>query len=380
MLDLKERSHKKVFSLIRAQGRVSGAVLSKQTEMQPSSLVYILRHLKDKNLIRLSGFGSSTQKGGKRPVLWEVNPDYGTILGLEVMRHAIRAVLVNLAGEVIMKVEKEFNPDRTEKNISRIINTISEIINESGDAREKLLYVALAIPGVVDPITHRVIYSYGLKMEDYDMKAHIAEHFNIPIGIINDANAGALGEQWFNKGESIINNVLYIMYNPLVGGMGLGVVINQKLYTGSNGVAGEIFSRIPSLQKIIKEIQEQEPDIKSLIPPGKNMTDIQISDLYNYSRKDCTLSTTVLSRLSKLVAKEISKITGLFDPERITLGGDLSVCENLCCNEIVLALRELLDKHYPFKIEIPNIQYAKFKVFSAAIGASALYLSDELAL
>ncbi len=380
MLELKERSHKRVFSLIRAQGRVSGALLSKQTEMQPSSLVYILRHLKEKDLIRVSGFGNSTDKGGKRPVLWEVNPDYGTIMGLEIMRHAIRAVVVNLAGDVLMKVEKEFNPGRTEKNVTRIINTIAEIISESGGAPEKLLYISLAIPGVINPVTHKIVYSFGLKMEDFDMKSRLSEHFNVPIGIINDANAGALGEQWFNKGETIINNILYIMYNPLVGGMGLGVVVNQKLYTGSNGVAGEIFSRIPSLQHIIKEIQEEQPGIENYFPPGKNIAEVQISDLYNYSKKDCPLSTSVLARLSKLVAKEISKITGLFDPERITLGGDLSICENLCCNEIVFALRDLLNKHYPFKIQIPQIQYAKSKIFSAAIGATALYLSDELAL
>ncbi len=380
MLDLKERSHRKVFSLIRAQGKVSGALLSKQTEMQPSSLVYILRHLKDKNLIRVSGFGTSTQKGGKRPVLWEVNPDYGVIMGLEVMRHAIRAVLVNLAGEVLMKVEKEFTPGRTEKNISRIINTIHEIITESNDAPEKLRYISLAIPGIVDPKTQNVVYSFGLKMEDYDLRGRIKEQFDIPVGIINDANAGALGEQWFNQEGSLINNILYIMYNPLVGGMGLGVVVNQKLYTGSNGIAGEIFSRIPSLDVIIKEISEQHSDVGSMIPPGKALTEIQIADLYNYSRKNCELSQLVLSRLSKLVAKEISKITGLFDPERIALGGDLSICENLCCDEIVLALRELLDKFYPFKIQIPQIQYARSKVFSAAIGATALYLSEELSL
>ena len=378
MLDLKERSHKKVFSLIRALGRVSGAQLSKQTEMQPSSLVYILRHLKDKNLVRVSGYGSSTEKGGKRPVLWEINPEYGNILGLEIMRHAIRAVLVNIAGDVLMKVEKEFTPGRPEKNITRITNTIEEIIRESGQDVSRLLYIALAIPGIVDPRDHKVVYSFGLKMEDYDLKGRIQEYFQVPIGIINDANAGALGEQWFSSGDNLINNILYIMYNPLVGGMGLGVVVNQKLYTGSSGVAGEIFSRIPSLEQVIEQMTREEPELKSMIPPSKKNTDIQIADLYSYSRKGCAFSHAVLARISKLVAKEIGKITGLFDPERITLGGDLSICENLCCDEIVLALGDLLKKYYPFKIEIPEIHYAKAKIFSAALGATALYLSDEL--
>jgi len=380
MLELKERSHKKVFSLIRAQGNVSGALLSKQTEMQPSSLVYILRHLKDKNLIRISGLGSSTQKGGKRPVLWEVNPSYGNIIGLEVMRHAIRGVMVNIAGEVLLKVEKEFKPGRTERNISRIVTTIQEIIDESGHASGKLLYISLAIPGVVEPKSHKVIHSFGLKMSDFDLKAHIEDHFKVPIGIINDANAGALGEQWFNQDGDLINNILYIMYNPLVGGMGLGVVINQQLYTGSNGIAGELFSRIPSLEQIINEIQLEQPGLQGLGQKAKDTSNLQIADLYNYSRKGCELSKTVLERLSRLVAKEISKITGLFDPERITLGGDLSICENLCCDEIVASLDNLMAKYYPFPIRIPRIKYARSKVFSAAIGATALYLSDELSL
>jgi predicted NBD/HSP70 family sugar kinase len=380
MLDLKERSHKKVFALIRAQGEVSGAMLAKQTEMQPSSLVYILRHLKEKSLIRVSGYGNSTDKGGKRPVLWQVNPDYGNILGLEIMRHSIRAVMVNLAGDILMKVEKEFTPGRTEKNISRILTTISEVINETGNSPGKLLYISLAVPGIVDPVTHRVIYSFGLKLQDYDLKTYVMDKFNVPVGVINDANAGALGEQWFNNGDVFVNNILYIMYNPLAGGMGLGVVLNQKLYTGSNGIAGEIFSRVPSLVQITEEKLKEIPPDDILIPVNRPVSEIQISDLYAFSRKGCKLSNAVLAGLSKQVAKEISKITGLFDPERITLGGDLSICENLCCDEIMNALKELLEKYYPFKIRIPRVDYAKTKIFSAATGATALYLSDELTL
>ncbi|MFN3555074.1 MAG: ROK family protein [Bacteroidales bacterium] len=380
MLELKERSHKRVFALIRAQGKVSGAMLAKQIDMQPSSLVYILRHLKDKGLIEVSGFGSSTEKGGKRPVLWQVNPEYGNILGLEVMRHSIRAVLVNLAGDILLKVEKEFSPGRTEKTISRIQSTISEILNEPVATSRKLLYISLAVPGIVDPSTHRIIYSFGLKLEDFDLKSHITERFNVPVGVVNDANAGALGEQWFNKGDSFTNNILYIMYNPLAGGMGLGVVLNQRLYTGSNGIAGEIFSRVPSLETIIREKLNEIPPKDILIPVRENIAEIQIGELYNYSRKKCPLSNAVLAALSKQVAKEISKITGLFDPERITLGGDLSICENLCCDEITHALEELLARHYPFRIQIPVIDYARTKIFSAATGATAMYLSDELTL
>jgi predicted NBD/HSP70 family sugar kinase len=380
MLELTERSHKRVFSLIRAQGNISGALLSRQTDMQPSSLVYILRHLNDKKLIRISGLGASTEKGGKRPVLWEVNPEYGNILGIEIMRNALRAVLVNLAGEVLIKVEKEFSPAAPQKNFTRILSTIHEIIAESGDEAKKLLYISLAIPGVVDPFTHRIIFSRELKMENFDMKTPLQSHFNIPVGIVNDANAGALGELWFNRGDQAINNIIHLTYNPQAGGMGLGIVINQKLFMGSNGIAGEFYSQAPSMQQIITTIQTDYPGLESLITSAKSIEEIQIADLIKYATKNCGLSMKVLSHLNHLVAIEIARITGLFDPERVTLGGDLSICSNQCRDEIILSLKELLRNHYPFKIKIPQIHYAKFKIFSTAIGASALYLSEELAL
>lgn len=378
MLDLKERSHKKVFSLIRAQGDVSGSMLAKQTEMQPSSLVYILRHLKDRGLITMSGYGSSTLKGGKRPLLWRVNPKFGCIMGLDVMRHAIRAVVVNLAGEILLKVEKEFNPGNPDKTISRINKTIAEVISEAGLKNGKLLYISIAIPGVVNPVTHHVIHSVALDIFDYDLKSRIAREFDIPTGIINDANAGAIGEQWFSKNGSIVKNILYVIYNPMAGGMGLGVVLNQKLYLGSNGIAGEFFSGVSSLEVIISELIKDFPKEKIMVPVSK-ISEIHISDLYTYMKRGCGFSLLVLEELSRQVAHEICKINGLFDPEKIILGGDLSICEDLCCNEILNALKELLSKYYPFKINGPLVEYAHHKIFSAAIGATALYLAEELA-
>ncbi len=376
MIPVKEPSHRKVFTLIRAQGSASGARLAKQTGMQPSSLVYIINNLKEKGLIRLSGHGKSTARGGKRPVLWEINPMYGYILGVEVMRSAIRAVLVNLAGDVILKAEKDFTPGTPDNIVLRIQHIISEIIKESGLPVEKILYISLAVSGIVNPKTHNVVYSYGLKLKDFDIKSRIIDVFGIQTGVINDANAGALGDQWYTGCDLSINNSFYLSYNPMVGGLGLGIVINRKLYTGTNGLAGEFSLRIPALHQIINGKMHTVDVQKTLLPINDNHNSIQISDVYNYAKKGCVLSNDVLSLLCKHVAAEISKMIGLFDPDRITLGGDLSICENMCCDEIHIHLKSHLKKDYPFDIKLPRIDYARSKVFAVAMGATALYLSD----
>ncbi len=376
MIPVKEPSHRKVFTLIRAQGSASGARLAKQTGMQPSSLVYIINNLKEKGLIRLSGHGSSTARGGKRPVLWEIDPEYGFILGVEVMRSAIRAVLVNLSGSVVLKAEKDFTPGTPDNIVLRVQHIISEIIRESKLPATKILYISLAVPGIIDPQTHQVVYSYGLKLKDFDIKSRINDVFGIRTGVINDANAGAIGDQWYTGCDLSINNSLYLSYNPVAGGLGLGIVINRKLYTGSNGLAGEFSLRIPALHQIISEKKTTVAPRLVLLPGIKTPDSVQISDVYNHAKKGCVLSKYVLSMLCKYVAAEISKMIGLFDPDRITLGGDLSICENICCNEIHLHLKSQLKTDYPFDVKLPRIDYARSKVFAVAIGATALYLSD----
>ncbi len=375
MIPITEPSQKKVFALIRAQGNASGANLAKQTKMQPSSLVYILNNLKEKGLIHISGQGNSTSRGGKKPVLWQVNPEYGNILGLEVMRHAIRAVLVTLAGDVILKAEKDFSPGPPDKIVSRILNIISEIINESGQPINKLLCISLAVPGIVDPVYHNIIYSYGLKLKDFDLKSYIIDAYGIPTGVINDANAGAIGDQWFTGLDMSISNSIYLSYNPLAGGMGLGIVINRKLYTGSNGLAGEFSIRVPALSVIIKDKLKSIDKSDILLPGYDDPDSVQIADIYASAKMACTLSNQVLSALCKQVASEISRMIGLFDPDRITLGGDLSICEHMCCSEVMHHLKAMLQIDYPFMMKIPRMDYARPKVFAVALGATALYLS-----
>ena len=85
---LTENSHKQVLNIIRTHREVSGAEISRLTGLQPSTILYILRILDRKGFIAISRTGDSTQKGGKKPVLWKIRPDIGVMLGIEVFKQA----------------------------------------------------------------------------------------------------------------------------------------------------------------------------------------------------------------------------------------------------------------------------------------------------
>ena len=105
---LTENSHKLVINVIRTHKEISGAEISRITGFQPSTILYILRILDRKGFICISRTGDSTQKGGKKPVLWKIKPDIGLILGIEVFSSKLRFVEIDFAGNIHSQGEKSF--------------------------------------------------------------------------------------------------------------------------------------------------------------------------------------------------------------------------------------------------------------------------------
>ena len=379
MAESGEVVQKKVFSLINSFGKLSAAALAKHVEIPQPSLGLILKQLQYKDLIKTAGYGSSTLKGGKRPMIWQINPNYGNMLGLDVMPHAIRAVLVNMAGEGILRVEKEFSPSTPEKTISRIQNTIAEVLKEASLKLKEPHYIAIALPGLVDPQSHRIVHSASLGLTDFDLKSIIMNEFNIPTGIVKAANAGALGIQWYGNRGNLSNNILYVIYNPIAGGLDLGLLINQRLYAGSKGMAGEVAHTICSLKEIVETKMAQYPTVKALIPLT-NLSSLQISDIDTGMANGCRLSTIVLEELIEQIASELCRITALFDPERIIIGGDVRILDFHSASGITSKLSDCLSKAFRYGFKAPMVERDHNAIFAIAKGATAMFLEEDKSL
>ncbi len=96
--------------------------------------------------------------------------------------------------------------------------------------------IGCAVPGFLNHKTGVISLSGNLGYKNFHFKEEIKKHTNVPVFVLNDANAAALGEYWVGAGKGSSSIVLYTLGT----GVGGGVIINGELIFGSNDFAGEL--------------------------------------------------------------------------------------------------------------------------------------------
>lgn len=152
------------------------------------------------------------------------------ILGIDMGGTNIRGGLLK-EGILTSVLSKKLNANGSVEDVlGELFSITDELINDSVKA------IGIGVPGLIDDETQMVLDVVNIpSWKKVPLKKQVEEHYNIPVVINNDANCFALGEFYFGKGKG---------YNSMIGltigtGLGSGIIINKKLYSGKNGGAGE---------------------------------------------------------------------------------------------------------------------------------------------
>jgi len=366
MLQFTSTSHRKILQLIRMNQQISGAELSRLTSLRASTVGYILQHLNERALIDCFGYGKTTHKGGKKPLLWGINESAGYLIGMEVLRNQIRGVIASLSGKMVLRVEKDFQQIHDKNITARVSQIINEMIREADIQKHEILNTTIAIPGIIDVHQEHILYSAVLDISNFDLAGPVSNETGIETHLINDANAGALSDQWYTQmgPQETSNHIIYINYNQAATEMGLGIILNNRLYTGAKGTAGELLSNIPA-------IEEQ-------FMTDKSAPKISLIDLYYKQLEGDALAAGFIHQINDYLRKEVSRLIGLFNPQRIILGGEISSCQGWPEKLLIPAVKEYINQNTRFSLYIPEIKFSPFGIFSVALGATAYTLSKEL--
>lgn len=160
-----------------------------------------------------------------------------TVLGIDMGGTNIRAGLVN-GGSLSSVISQRVNAKGTAEEILHdLFNFIDRLINN------EVKTIGIGVPGLtIEGIAYNVFNIPSWK--EVALQQLLEQRYNLPVLINNDANCFALGEFYFGKGQG---------YDSMIGltvgtGLGSGIIISKKLYTGKNGGAGE-FGMIDYLDK-----------------------------------------------------------------------------------------------------------------------------------
>lgn len=214
--------------------QISRAEIARQAGLSPSTVSAIVRDLEQLGLVQDIGTGSST--GGRRPILLGFCDDAFAIVGVELGATHIAVVVTDLRGRV--KVFREQgHPVRTDPpgTLEATRALIDDALAEARTPLTRVLGIGVAIPSPLDPdepgrMSPFIVPAWA----GYDIRAWLHERYQHPIVIDNDANLGALAEQWWGERA---DDLTYIKIGM---GVGAGHIIRGELYRGAGGSAGEV--------------------------------------------------------------------------------------------------------------------------------------------
>ncbi|MGL4950525.1 MAG: ROK family protein [Mycoplasma sp.] len=215
------------------------------------------------------------------------------------------------------------------------------LFDDLKNIKEDYDYIGIDVPGTYNEKDNIIASAGNLEYKNFDIHAEVKKYTNKKSFILNDANAAALGEFW--KLEGNYNNAIFYILGTGIGG---GIIINKKLYSGSQGYAGEFghgwmlnhepckcgqfgcIEPFSSAKGITNKVNEYavEPKYKKLhafylekqktSDPRIHLN--EINDLVN--EKDEGVMLAVKEALIPLV-KHMSIMTYALNPEIIIVGG-----------------------------------------------------------
>ena len=238
------------------------------------------------------------------------------------------------------------NPDTKSYLLKDVFTYVSYALNREGQVNddttkfeEKILAIGINLSGRINNTTgYR--YSY-FHFNEEPLSSIIEKEIGIQTFLENDSRAMAYGE--FCNGE--VNNAKNVLFVNIDYGLGLGILIDGKLYYGKSGFGGE-FGHIPffnneiichcgkkgcleteaSGQYLIKKFKEKiaQGFTSSVVQKKENIGDITLLDIIEAAKDEDILCIEMLADIGEKIGKGIAMLINIFNPELLILGGTLS--------------------------------------------------------
>ncbi|OEH56463.1 transcriptional regulator [Oceanobacillus sp. E9] len=231
---IQELNRSLILDTIRKKGPISRTDIAKKLKISPTTVTTAVSELIDGKIVYEDGMGSS--KGGRKPVLLRFNPDTHSIIGVSVTNSKIKIAEMNLEGKIKKKNVVKTNNEQGENIIELVMNTLRSFIIDEEINMEFCEGVSIITPGIVDSEEGCISYNSHLGLYNIPLKEMVESTIGLPTFLENDVNAFVSAENYFGSYNKY-NSILFLTIGD---GIGSGIMINDTLYKGYKGSAGEI--------------------------------------------------------------------------------------------------------------------------------------------
>ncbi|MDX9851091.1 MAG: ROK family transcriptional regulator [Anaerolineaceae bacterium] len=342
--DMRIRNLALILNHLHQNGPLSRAELTAQLGINKASISTTVRELINRGIVIEIGQKTDNQDVGHPAIDLMINPDAGRIIGVNIEANGVRAIVTDVAPNILWRKEINF---QNETELEELFSIIKQIIDEASKVARSygfpVLGLGLGIPGLVDIENNRLIAAFELNWKDFDLNQFMEGNEDISLHVGNEAHLSAMGESYFGTSKNS-ETTLYLHWGIEIGG---GIIINEDVVPGSLGFAGEVghFSLNPegelcacgnrgcwntyvNLKSISKRVADKTGFGDQLNDQVRQQK-ISLDKIIQRAKSGDPIIINALNETAKWLGIGISNYINFLNPEYVVIGGPLSVVFNI---------------------------------------------------
>jgi len=312
---------------VRLGGPVSRVDLARTSGLSKPTVTLALANLERDGLVRVAGHRTGFR--GPAALLYEVRPEAGYVLGLDVGREYVRGALADLTGAVRAKASRRAHSASAPGRISELVSLADELTATAGVTRARVTQTVVGSPGVYDPRRGALNLAGNLPgWERPQVLAELAKGFSKAVVVENDVDLAALAERDLGHGQGVDSFCVVSVGT----GIGMGLVLHGELHRGIHGAAGEIAylpigsdgadPREARRRGLLETSLSAAAVVRSARSAGFRGA-VSARRVFSAAAAGDARAAAVVSEAAALTARALASIIAVVDPGLIVLGGGI---------------------------------------------------------
>lgn len=385
-VESKKISHKKhILRAIYFNGPLSNSELSKQIKLSTPKINSLLVDLVEEGLVQDLGRGDSS--GGRRPNIYGLVKDGFYVVGITININRTIISIFNSNNEEISG--PHYFPIKMQSDLT-IFNQVNEkleqVFLDSNISQSKILVAGIELPGLIN-LKRGISKTYFPNVDN--LFDEVQKIFGLPVFINHDSKVRTFAEQHFGLAKNK-KNVLMLQADW---GLGLGIIINGKLYAGKSGYSGE-FGHLPivdngvlctcgkngCLETVVSAIaisrmakegirKGSSSQISELV--NQDLDKIEISTVIQAANSGDQFAISILSDAGHWLGRGMAYLIQIFDPELIIIGGRVAEASQFILAPIQQAINTYANRDISINTEI---KFSELGTKAGTMGAAAYAL------
>jgi glucokinase-like ROK family protein len=228
----KEHNRNLALKTIMEHASISRAEIARKTSLTRTTVSDIVAELIAEGLVNEIGVGESL--GGKSPILLSLVEDSRCLLSLDLAHNQFTGATVNLRGKIRERLSRPVKVRQVDETLALVYQILDQLL---ASACQPVVGIGVGTPGLVNTREGVVVNAVNLDWQNLPLRDLLQERYHLPVYVLNDSQAAAMGEYAYGAGHDPDSNLVVINARH---GIGAGIVIHGRLFHGDGGYAGEI--------------------------------------------------------------------------------------------------------------------------------------------